>query len=264
MGASQTLPGSLLQGRVSLWMSLLCACSPGSCAWLFLSPVSSQEPWGVPLPALPCSPGPGFLPLSHPSLGPCQGPWCQGRVPLNGAEKDRGDRSCLTLCLSPCCSPSSADPTVLGSLLGVRCAAGMGLTLLRPHQAHTAQRCEPQHRAPKQTQTPKQTQHPISVPSAVFGSSWHRPTLGWVCSRGGPACSAGAALGWGFGLSCHTLAGVSCWTTKTVPVPHTSRSCALRAVPTVLPADKNTSPAAAHLVLWMSLGNSNKKLKIQG
>lgn len=81
MEGGQTLSGSLPQGWVSLWMPVLCAHSPGNCAWLFLSPVSSKEPQGVPLPALLFLPGPGFLPLSHPACWvPARGPGAKGGV----------------------------------------------------------------------------------------------------------------------------------------------------------------------------------------
>lgn len=94
--------------------------------------------------------------------------------------------------------------------------------------------------------------------------------MGWVSSRSGHSWSAGAALGWGFdlGLSCQALAAAlagcqlldnqNCACPPTAAGPVSSRHLV------VLPADKNTSPAAAHLVLETSLGNSNKKLKIKG
>lgn len=94
--------------------------------------------------------------------------------------------------------------------------------------------------------------------------------MGWVSSRSGHPWSAGAALGWGFDLelSCQTLAAAldgcqlldnqNCACPPTVAGPVSLRHLV------VLPADKDTSPAAAHLVLETSLGNSNKKLKIKG
>lgn len=53
--------------------------------------------------------------------------------------------------------------------------------------------------------------------------------------------------------------GFSCWPSGAVPVPPRPRSCLV-----VPHRDKNTSPAAAHLVPETSLGNGNKKLKIKG
>lgn len=53
--------------------------------------------------------------------------------------------------------------------------------------------------------------------------------------------------------------GFSCWPSGAVPVPPHPQS---RLV--VPHGDKNTSPAAAHLVPETSLGNGSKKLKIKG
>lgn len=94
--------------------------------------------------------------------------------------------------------------------------------------------------------------------------------MGWVSSRSGRAWSAGAALGWGsdLGLSCHTpaaaLAGCQLLDNKNCACPPTPAGPVPLGHLVVLPADKNSSPAAAHLVLETSLGNSNKKLKIKG
>lgn len=85
--------------------------------------------------------------------------------------------------------------------------------------------------------------------------------------RRGSGKDAGAALGWGsdFGLSCRTLsaapAGFQLLAQRSRAVPVPPHPPSRLGVPC---GDKNTSPAAPHLVLETSLGNSNKKLKIKG
>lgn len=95
----------------------------------------------------PCISPRARFPPSVPSslLGPCQRPWCQGRrdttpVSLNGAKRDReGTRSYLTHAPVTLLLPHLwMIPLCWEDHFGVGCAAGMCLTLLRPHQAHAS------------------------------------------------------------------------------------------------------------------------------
>lgn len=172
MGGSQTLPGSLPQGRISLRMPMLCARSPGNWAWLFLSTCQQPGAPGCSSPSPAVAPRARFPPsVPSSSLGPCQRPWCQGRgdtapVSLNGAERDRGWTQSYLTCafVTLLLPPLWMIPPCWEDHVGVGCAAGMCIPLLRPHQL-TPQCCKPQNKAPKPAQ------HPISVSSAVFGNS---------------------------------------------------------------------------------------------